>query len=67
MGWEDVEFGARLADMREVDYRNTLAIASIIELLIERGLVDADALRRKSLELDRAAGATARTLPLTLD
>jgi len=65
--WNEVEFGARLADMQEVDYRNTLAIASLIELLIERGLLDADELRRKSLELDRAAGDAAKPVHLTLD
>jgi len=49
-----------MADMQEVEYRNTLAIASLIELLIEQGLVDPEQIRRKSLELDQAsiAGAT---------
>ncbi len=65
--WNEVEFGARLADMQEVDYRNTLAIASVIELLIEQGLLDADALRHKSAELDRAAGTAAKPFHLRLD
>ena len=60
--WNEVELGARMADMQEVDYRNTLAIASLIELLIEKGLVDAEELRRKSLELDRQAEVAATPL-----
>ena len=58
--WSEVALGARMADMQEVEYRNTLAIASLIELLIEQGLVDPEQIRRKSLELDQAsiAGAT---------
>ncbi len=53
--WSEIDFGARLADMQEVDYRNTLAVATLIELLIERGLITPQELRRKSAELDHNA------------
>lgn len=31
---------SQIADLKEIDYRNTLAITSIIELLIEKGVLD---------------------------
>jgi hypothetical protein len=31
---------SQLADLKEIDYKNTLAITSIIELLIEKGVLD---------------------------
>jgi len=30
----------QLADLKEIDYKNTLAITCIIELLIEKGLIN---------------------------
>lgn len=62
--WSEIEFGARLADMQEVDYRNTLAVATLIELLIEHGVITPEELRRKSAELDRTA---AHSVDLHLD
>jgi len=31
---------SQIADLKEIDYKNTLAITSIIELLIEKGVLD---------------------------
>ncbi len=55
--WHEVQFGAQLADLKEVEYRNTLAIASLLELLIAKGVVTAAEVRAKSLQLDRQAEA----------
>lgn len=55
--WDEVQFGAQLADLKEVEYRNTLAIASLLELLIAKGVVTAAEVRGKSLQLDRQAEA----------
>jgi len=30
----------QIANMKEIDYKNTLAITCIIELLIEKGIID---------------------------
>ncbi len=53
--WEDVLTGARLADMREVQYRQTLALASLIELLVTRGILDREELARTAQRLDAEA------------
>ena len=31
---------SQIADLKEIDYKNTLAITSLIELLIEKGILD---------------------------
>jgi hypothetical protein len=30
----------QIADLKEIDYKNTLAITSVIEILIEKGIID---------------------------
>jgi hypothetical protein len=50
-----VMLGAEIADLKDVDYRNTLAICSLIELLCERGLIRREDLAAKARLLDAAA------------
>lgn len=50
-----VLLGAEIADMKDVDYRNTLALCSLIELLCERGLIRREDLAAKARHLDRTA------------
>lgn len=65
--WSQLLLGAELADMQEVDYRNTLAIASLIDLLVDKGVITRAELGRKSAALDgeaeRQALAAAREHP----
>ncbi len=42
----------QIADLKEIDYRNTLAIASIIELLIENGIISRSDVAKKAYELE---------------
>jgi hypothetical protein len=46
---------AQIGDMKEIEYRNTLAITSIIELLLEKGIVSREDISRKAEELDKFA------------
>lgn len=43
---------AQIADMKDNDYRNTLAIATLIELLIEKNIITRQEFSRKSFYLD---------------
>lgn len=36
---EKINLYAQLGDLKEVDYRNSLAITALIELLIEKGVI----------------------------
>ncbi|MBA1335669.1 MAG: hypothetical protein HPY66_1295 [Firmicutes bacterium] len=49
---DDIDVIAQLGDMKEIDYRNTLAIASLIELLIDKGVLSRREIARKAQLLD---------------
>ncbi|MTI48747.1 hypothetical protein [Sporosalibacterium faouarense] len=48
----ELEILAKLGDMKEVDYRNTLALASIIEVLVDKGVINRRDIATKAKELD---------------
>jgi hypothetical protein len=45
---------SQIADLKEIDYKNTLAIACIIELLIENGIINRSDVSKKAYELENA-------------
>ncbi|MFB5676934.1 hypothetical protein ACE3NQ_21095 [Paenibacillus terreus] len=49
---EDVGIVAKLADLKEEHYRNTLALSTLIELLVEKGLLTREEVESKAAELD---------------
>lgn len=49
---KDIDIISQLADLKEIDYRNTLAIAALIEIIIEKGLCSRQEFTRKAKELD---------------
>lgn len=48
----DINIFAEISDMKIVDYRNTLALASLIEVLIEKGVIGKNDVALKARELD---------------
>lgn len=48
-----IDILAELSDMKIIDYKNTLAIVSLIEILTEKGIIDTNdvALKAKTLDL----------------
>ncbi|HHU48260.1 MAG: hypothetical protein ACOYEH_05785 [Caldicoprobacterales bacterium] len=46
---------AQIGDMKEIEYRNTLALTSIIELLLEKNIISREDISKKAEELDRIA------------
>lgn len=51
----DINVIAQISDLKEVDYRNTLAISALIELLIDKGFFTRREFTCKAQELDQAA------------
>ncbi|GAB6085982.1 hypothetical protein [Alkaliphilus crotonatoxidans] len=49
----ELEIVAQIGDLKELDYQNTLAIASIIELLIEKKVITQEELAKKAHGLDQ--------------
>ncbi|MGE5677316.1 MAG: hypothetical protein ACM3ZR_04585 [Pseudomonadota bacterium] len=43
---------SQIADLKEIDYKNTLAITSMIELLIDKGILDRSELALKAQALE---------------
>lgn len=52
---EILDIASQLGNMKEVEYRNTLAITSIIELLLEKNILTKEDLSKKAEELDQMA------------
>lgn len=48
----EIDIYSKISDLKEVDYKNTLAIASIIEVLVEKGIIDRNDIAKKSRLLD---------------
>ncbi len=54
-----LEIISQLGDIKEVEYKNTLALTSIIELLLEKNIISKEDISRKAEELDQRATAEA--------
>ncbi|MDF2572918.1 MAG: hypothetical protein K0R55_4522 [Sporomusa sp.] len=50
-----LDIAGQLSDLKDVDYKNTLAIAVLIELLIEKGLFTRQEFAQKAQELESAS------------
>ena len=50
--YTDVNIIAQIADLKEVDYHNTLVITALVELLVEKGIIQRSELLRKTKELE---------------
>ena len=48
----DIDVYAQIGDLKEVDYRNTLAIATMIEILLSKGLIDRMEFAQMAQKLD---------------
>ncbi|WDC85333.1 hypothetical protein PL321_07860 [Caloramator sp. mosi_1] len=44
----EIDILSQIADLKEVDYKNTLMVVGLIELLIENGLINKSQLIKKS-------------------
>jgi len=49
-----LELAGHIADLKDTDYRNTLAAAVVIELLIEKGVFTREEFAQKARELEQA-------------
>lgn len=52
MSKQMIELIGQIADMKTIDYRNTLAISTLVELLIEKGLFTREEFNHRSAELE---------------
>lgn len=56
-GWHYLDLASQLADMKDEHYRQLLALSTLIELLVDKGILTAEEIRAKAsimeAELDR--------------
>lgn len=55
MNFGTIDIIGQIADLKDVDYKNTLALAALIELLTEKGLFSKREFAEKVQELDHAS------------
>ncbi|AKL93543.1 hypothetical protein CACET_c00200 [Clostridium aceticum] len=48
----EVDLIGQISDMKNIDYRNTLAIATLVELLVEKNIITRQEFARKAQLLD---------------
>lgn len=51
--WDQVNLAAQIADLKQSQYTNTLALSALIELLIEKGLLSPEDFHRKTAQLEK--------------
>lgn len=51
---ETINLFATLGDMKDVAYKNTLAITTLIELLVEKGILTREEIAGRARKLDAA-------------
>ena len=50
----EIDVLAELSDMKLIDYKNTLALVSLIEVLTEKGVIESNEIAVKAKNLDYA-------------
>ncbi|SET75219.1 hypothetical protein SAMN05660297_03378 [Natronincola peptidivorans] len=48
----EVDLIGQISDMKNIDYRNTLAIATLIEVLIEKNIITRQEFSKKAQRMD---------------
>ncbi|OPA79049.1 hypothetical protein BVG16_08065 [Paenibacillus selenitireducens] len=51
--FDQVQIVGKLADLKEEHYRNTLALCTLIELLVDKGLFTREEIAAKANEIDQ--------------
>ncbi|SHK37723.1 hypothetical protein [Paramaledivibacter caminithermalis] len=50
--FDKIDIYAKIGDLKDIDYRNTLAIATLVELLVEKGIITRQEFSHKAYILD---------------
>ena len=49
---KEIDIVSQLSDLKNIDYRNTLAIATLIEIMVEKGIITRQEFAKKAQQLD---------------
>ena len=51
--WDQVQLIAKIADLKEANYQNALALSALIEILVEKGVLTPEDFHRKAAMLEK--------------
>lgn len=51
-GWQYLELASQLADIKDDHYKQLLALSTLLELLVEKGVLTPDEIREKALQME---------------
>ncbi len=51
-GWQYLELVSQVSDMKHDQYRQLLALSTLIELLVEKGILTPDEIREKATQME---------------
>ncbi|WP_274365024.1 hypothetical protein [Paenibacillus thermotolerans] len=51
--WDQVNLVAQLADLKDSQYTNTLALSALIEILIEKGVLSPEDFHHRTAQLEK--------------
>jgi len=51
-GWQFLELASRLSEMKHDHYNQLLAVSTLIELLVEKGVLTPEEIRTKASEME---------------
>ncbi|MFC4601376.1 hypothetical protein [Cohnella hongkongensis] len=51
-GWRFLDLASQVSEMKQDNYKQLLALSTLIELLVEKGLLTAEEIREKSSEME---------------
>lgn len=51
--WDQVNLAAQIADLKDSQYTNTLALSALIEILIEKGVLSPDDFHLRTAQLEK--------------
>ena len=60
--FDKIDIYAKIGDLKDIDYRNTLAIATIIEILVDKGIITRQEFAQKAYTLDNMSTDELRNL-----
>ncbi|QMV42139.1 hypothetical protein [Cohnella cholangitidis] len=52
ISWHFLDLASQMSDMKNDHYRQLLAISTLIELLVEKGLLTPDEIREKAAQME---------------
>lgn len=51
--WHYLDLASRIGDLKDDQYRQLLALSTLIELLVEKGMLTPEEIRAKSLHMEK--------------